>query len=88
MSLDDSVAFLTEREQATRDEAADAQWEREQRASRATGTDDFFEELTDAEKEKLNLYVDMATHEAADAALMLLGRAKQRVIARRVAEGK
>lgn len=88
---EDALAFLVEREQAEADARADAEWERAERIERAVTFDDVLEEMatscTDTDKLNFTVSLARATHADADAIFMIVDAAKQRVIARRLAEG-
>lgn len=95
MSLDDSVAFITEREQAARDELADEYRDRKERAEDAMispeGYDALLEEMAgfnDDEKLRFMTFMALATLGSATAIYAMADRAKQRVIARRLAAGE
>jgi hypothetical protein len=88
---DDAVTFLTERAQASIDEAADAEYERREALERAVTFSDLLEELTttvSAEDgaEFMECMADPHRHNLAQM-YMTLDKAKERVIERRLAQG-
>ena len=88
---DDAVAFLTERAQIEADECADGEYERYLRAERAVTFDDLLEELaTTVSQEDGVEFMECLTdpHRSALAQIfVMLDKAKDRIIARRLAQG-
>jgi hypothetical protein len=84
------VEFFAERAQAAADAAADIAWDREQRIERAVTFDDVLEELSvgASNMDKYTFIRALARSTRADAAELfsIVYAAKQRVIARRLAE--
>ena len=87
---DDAIAFLSERDQIALDEAADAQWEREQRIERAVTFDDLIEELAALDADKRAEFMEcLARGDRHDAHWLhhLISEAKDAIVKRRLAQG-
>ena len=86
----DAVEFLTDRMQAARDEAADAEYERRCAAEDAVTFDDLLEEMVslhDATKAELMLAVASGDSASCAFVWLELSRAMDRVVARLLSEG-
>lgn len=87
---DDAVAFVTERIQARRDALADAQDERRDRIERSVTLSDLLEELEALESKREGLFMFCLARGNRDDRHWLyceLEAAKERIIARRLAQG-
>ena len=85
------VEFFTEREQAARDAAADAEYEREQAIERAVTFDDLLEELQDSAVwigAAFMIQLVRGNPNDRHSIYCMLTEAKQRIIKRRMAQEK